>query len=530
MKRHLSVLLAVIMLLTSLPTNVFAVIGADAAVMESVDLADEGSVNEEYFEDKEVRNEDKSVNNSRFKEIVVETAEETVEEIVSVFTEEKQTTAETLGSRPEEIISMQQAEELRSIQMIENELKELNSGLYENDMAFEEAENGQLFANYYGISGTIRLPEGVSASAGDIIRLYVYDAPVVADGKVIKEGGNTSLAGQKIDLTQGQTSAAFSITGNAITNGNFEIAARYYTGNKNISGSFLYYSDYGLTENEYLAKNVSVKNGYSNEYLDMTFPYTDKYISGTIDLTNCIPQKDTYIAVSTYNESDINNTRQYAYILAKAGSRYVDFELGAKESSYYLYFSSDLFQSGYYSNGSITNQHNNRTIIDVEESVTNISVVIPERTATEEEATVKATINFSKPLDRDREIHIALTDGDGNTRSTWPTVGKGISSYTATFKNVDMGDVVYLSYSDATGCYSYYNNVEKGEYYYSRELGITSDISKATNVYGMTEITVTEPVCYEITGAITTTGNLNTVNEFIFVGAEFEMKPSIQEP
>ena len=392
----------------------------------------------------------------------------------------------------------------------------------ENDVLEEELieESIQLFSNTYtGINGTIRLPEGVSASSGDMIRVYVYDAPIVVDGKVVKEGGSNSILYTTINLSAGQTSGTFSIDN--LPDGNYEISVRYLTGNRYISGAMLYYSEYGLTENEYLSSVITVEDGCTNSYLDMTFPTADLFISGTIDLSNCIPETDTYIAISTNNESYINDTYQYTYVYVEAGEQYAEFEFGAKQSSYYLYFSSDLFDSGYYSNNTL-DIYGNRTVITVDNSISGLNVRIPEA-PTSEETTYNVAINFSENLDTERQYYVMICDAAGDSVSSkWITVPQGANTLETVFTPSDVGDVAYLAFIDITGFDSVYSEIGNTTYFYSEELGITNNILYATNIVGQTEIVIDEPICVEVKGDILTTGNSGSNTEYVYVAAEFD--------
>ena len=392
----------------------------------------------------------------------------------------------------------------------------------ENDALEEEQieETVQLFSNSYtGINGTIHLPEGVSASAGDMIRVYVYDAPVVENGRVVSEGGSSSILYKTINLTEGQTSGSFVI--DELPDGEYEISVRYLTGNNSISGAMLYYTSNGLTENEYLTDVIIISNGRTNEYLDVVLPRSDAYISGTIDLGNCIPTQDTYIGINTYNESDVNSSYQYAYKYVEAGTQYVEFEIGVKKGSYYANISSDIFSSGYYSNGSLNSTYNQRTIINANEPVSGLYVTIPESTSS---ATTQydVTINFAEPEDCDKEYYITICGADGNSISgKWIRTQKGDTSISTTFKPKGVSEVAYIQYKDITGVDSVYSTSSSTSYFYSETLGITNNISEATNIVGSSNIVIQEPSYISISGDITTSGDSENIYEYTYVAAEF---------
>ena len=171
--------------------------------------------------------------------------------------------------------------------MAQKEFESLNRALRLND---EENENAQmsLFSSNYTVSGTVSLPDGVTASNGDIIRVYAYEPFETHNGLVVGGGSNSSIKSAEIKLSAGQTSGTYQMS---LPAGKYTFGVRYLTGNKDISGIMHYYTANGATANEYAADVVSVFGAVSG--INLKLLKAKSYISGTIDLSQNIPQDRT---------------------------------------------------------------------------------------------------------------------------------------------------------------------------------------------------------------------------------------------
>lgn len=435
----------------------------------------------------------------------------------SVFAENADITSEssvgTVASEDEQQLS--ETEELKhrqeakdEFESLSRELKLMDEGINSN----ESDEGVSLFATNYTVSGTVTLPSGVTASAGDIIRVYAYNPPEVYDGLVVSD--SSSVKSTTVTLSSGQTSASYSIS---LPKGEYTFAVRYLSGNKNVSGKMMYYTSDGITANEYAADVVTVSGTVKN--INMTLYKAESYISGTIDLSKNVPTTDTYIGLSFNSNSASLWISQYVYISVKAGTTSVDYEIGVDPSYFSMYVNSNYFDTGYYSNGSVT-VYKYRTILDATSPLENVDVVISESSsAGGEECAI--TINFAKAATETKTIIAAFSNEYGEVYdNAWLTLVEGESSLSFSLISEPIDNLMFF-YKDMTGFSSVTWELDESCRFYSSELGYTSNVKKATNVSGMTSITVSEPESFTVSGSISS-GSGDAVRKYVYVGAEFE--------
>lgn len=370
------------------------------------------------------------------------------------------------------------------------------------------------------ISGKVLLPEGASVNEGDQMEIAFYESPEISGGRVMSEG-SSSVKKEEITLSSGQTEASFS---SALPDGDYIIRVRYTTGNKSINGAYAYYTGDGMTENEYLAK--SVKAGSADaQNLTMTLLKAESYISGTIDLTNSVPEEDTYIWMRA--EAPNGAHYQYVYVstLAKKGESSCSYEIGLDKELFQLQFSSDLFKSGYYSSGTLESSYQKRSILDTKEPIENLDVKIDEQSDINN---YNIKINFEKPLSEERVYIVDLVSFEGNNLDSytliddeWIDAPKGASSMSVSFPIRKDYEKMFLMYREITFTSNVDYAPDRVSYYYSQEKGITTDPSLATNIKGMTNIEVTEPEFVSVKGVLNIKGDAVNTGSLMHVGADF---------
>lgn len=412
----------------------------------------------------------------------------------------------------DEEISELEAE--KRAQMARKEFASIDRALRLNDEKGEKAEMS-LFASNYTVSGTVSLPDGVTASNGDIIRVYAYEPVEKYNGLVVGDGSRSSIKSAQIDLSAGQTSGTYQMS---LPEGEYTFAVRYLTGSKDISGIMHYYTANGVTANEYAADVVSVSSSVSG--INLKLLKAKSYISGTIDLSKNIPQKDTYIGLSLGTNTSKLWINQYVYIPVSKGATSASYEIGVDKESFSIYVNYGGFFQGYYSSGTVKTGWKYRSMIDVTNPVENFNFSIPVST-TASSAGCDITVNLAKPVEEYKYMLVALADANGDVYDTeWIDVFEGESSFPCSFNPID-NDNLFLYYKDITGFDSYSYGFDESCRFYSAELGYTSDVNKATNIAGMKSITITEPESVTVSGNISTTGG-STARSYIYVGVEFE--------
>lgn len=370
------------------------------------------------------------------------------------------------------------------------------------------------------ISGKVLLPEGASVNEGDQMEIAFYESPEISGGRVMSEG-SSSVKKEEITLSSGQTEASFS---SALPDGDYIIRVRYTTGNKSINGAYAYYTGDGMTENEYLAK--SIKAGSADaQNLTMTLLKAESYISGTIDLTNSVPEEDTYICMRA--EAPNGAHYQYVYVstLAKKGESSCSYEIGLDKELFQLQFSSDLFKSGYYSSGTLESSYQKRSILDTKEPIENLDVKIDEQSDINN---YNIKINFEKPLSEERVYIVDLVSFEGNNLDSytliddeWIDAPKGATSMSVSFPIRKDYEKMFLMYREITFTSNVDYAPDRVSYYYSQEKGITTDPSLATNIKGMTNIEVTEPEFVSVKGVLNIKGDAVNTGSLMHVGADF---------
>lgn len=359
------------------------------------------------------------------------------------------------------------------------------------------------------------MPQGVTASRSDIIRVYAYNAPIIDNGMAFDTVNDGLIKSVNAAISSDGTKATYSMS---LPKGNYAFAVRYLSGNKNISGSMHYYSSNGITYDFLCAESVSLQ---STKTVNFIFKKAESYITGKIDFSDNVPTKDTYIGINMSANSSGYNTNSYIYLDVPAGTTEMDYQLGLDKAEYSMYVSS-LGISNYYSSDGLVSVYNKRRIFNSEQPIENLNITAGQLLNLEY---YNITFNFSSPLTEDHEYEVFVVDEDFDNRNdAWVNFEKGTKTKNVSLRKheADSTDTkLYLAYKDITGFDSISWGFDDSIRYYSAELGYTSDKSKATDVSGMTDITITEPESYTVSGTLTEKNGANPYH-YLYVGAEFD--------
>ncbi len=371
------------------------------------------------------------------------------------------------------------------------------------------------------ISGKISFPDGVTAKSTDIVKVYAYPARVVDNGRLTYMYDD-AVSEVFVTMSQGSGSANYSIP---VPEGAYNIAARFYSGKKEISGAMVYYSEDGTTFNENLSSPVNASSDVTG--INLVLKKADTYLSGTIDLSANIPAKDTYVYVALDNQTNAFYNYCYAYIPVKAGQESAYYEIGLNSELGRLRFGSDYFKSRYYTNGKLTNDYNKYDAIDTTKSTDNLNVAISPYNA-DVDSQFSYTINFSETYDYPKTYYVSLkklTDEENwdYYAEEWLYVPANTQSISSSmyYSSKPDGDICF-TYRDITGCDSIYLDTDKSTRFYSEKLGITGSMTSATNIAGLDNLTVTEPDYTQVKGSLDLGGNDFNDYRYVYVGAQFK--------
>lgn len=389
----------------------------------------------------------------------------------------------------------------------------------------EEDESITFPDESYTVLGSVTLPSNAIISAGDIMNIFAYKAPVVENGRVIKS--DYACWNRTITLAAGQKDVSFSVS---LPADNYIFGVHFLSGNKSISNLRYYYTEDGLTLNKYVADVVTLLSDKSN--IDMEVPVAESYISGTIDLSNCIPTEAGYIYVDAW---PMYGNSYYALIDVPSGATSVDYEIGLSFGTYELYFESDFFFSGSYYSGSLSSGNKGRSssFILVEEGIDNLDITVPLPEEDEDDDSddsydeYSVTVNFEEALDVDKTYVIALFCDDGWYMEEYDR-SYVYASEGDTYVTAELG--IRSSLDDASLYVAYKEVPENSDIvmydtdlayiYYSETYGTVSDRDDATDVYGDYNIVINEPEAIVLEGNIVYDNGI-ALTGYAYVGADF---------
>ncbi len=403
--------------------------------------------------------------------------------------------------------------------MREEQGAEKELSLMELDRANEPGDENEsegdltLMASTGTMKVKVTFPSGTTTKKGDVVYVYLYTPATVEDGRVVSEpvwykSESATLTGNVDSVTISLTSVAY---------GNYIIATKLISGNKNVLSNMQYYSSNGTVIDVPGAEKVKLSS--SSKTVTLPLLKAESSVSGTIDLSACVPQADTTITVSSTIEDGILYNYQYISIPVKSGDRSVKYEMGVSNGNQYVRFSSEFIKSGYFFDGQINSTWNKRTFFNLQsQHKTNLDVVASSAsTSAQYDYYITLTLPYT-PVDQ--EFFCGLTDGNDVLAEEWVyfeetnTVTIGLSPY-------DYSDEIYFFYKDINPYDGASYEIDESMRFYSEDKGVTGNIDYATNIVDMDEITVKYPDSYTISGNINTETGI-AGDAYVYIGAEFE--------
>lgn len=368
------------------------------------------------------------------------------------------------------------------------------------------------------ISGTVSLPEGVSMLADGYLFVYACVPPVLdEDGKVLVEAN--TLKGTRVDFAEGQSSGSYTLTG--LAPGDYVLRVySYVAGDRVLGGELFFNGDGSYVTNVYAAEPVTVS---SSSRVDLTLPLADTWISGTVTVDSPVAA-DTGIRFNCYDDSA--NFNYTGTTTIKKGQTQAEFSVGVGRGSYPLQLSEMVNWDYAYSDvyGTVSNDYSDRMVYStLDGPITGLEINATNLIMSQGEgnARVEVTVELPKPLTERREMEVLFADEDGNFRmSSNISVDAGESSF-AVDLSYQTGEPFLVGYSDVTEYTTYFTPVTGARY--AAENGITTQVDKAKLFTGGTDtqITITEPACYTVTGTMSRSGG-TIAQQAAYVLARFD--------
>ncbi|MBE7050113.1 MAG: hypothetical protein E7394_05000 [Ruminococcaceae bacterium] len=418
--------------------------------------------------------------------------------------------ANTKNSSDESFARLQREESLAKRQMSLAESEKTNDF---EDVAVSEGDFN-LMATTSTMKVKVTFPTGTTTKNGDIVYVYLYTPPTIEDEMVVSEA--QWYKSGKATLTGNESSVTVSIS--SVEYGSYVVGAKLRAGNKNVLSNIQYYSSSGTVISE--AGAGAFKFSSSNKTVTLPLLKSESSISGTIDLSNCVPDADTTVNVSACIEEGSTYNYQYIDVPVKAGAKSVNYEMGLSNGNQYVRYTSSAFKAGYYFDGKLDNTWGKRTFFNLKsEHKTGLDVVAyPKSTGAENDYAVTVTLPYTP---EDSEFFCGLTDGEDILADEWiyfeetDTVTVGLTPYD------DYGEELYFFFKEVNPNEGVSYDIDESMRFYSEDRGITGNIEYATNVADMTEFTVEYPATYTISGSINPETGI-AGGSYIYIGAEFD--------
>lgn len=357
---------------------------------------------------------------------------------------------------------------------------------------------------------TVALPTGVTANAGDEIRVYLYTPTEIdASGRVVRESSSVTRATAEFQQGQSVGTAVFQ----NVAAGKYILRAYTYrmSGGKIRNCPSLFFNADGSTaSSEYAVTPFSVAEG-QNVAKTIAIPAAETSISGVLRFSAPLSQ-DTEFELYCYG-SGTGSTSHYVYFTGQQGATSVPFSIGLASGCYYLRFSLD---DSYYLdyNGILTEEGGTHYYCHVAPGagLSGLSVngdILLGKTDNTETETVKVDISvtFPEALARERKFSVcAVSDNTSNSSSTVVEAGQTTFSRTLT---LNKSREYVIGYRDTTDCSNMYSpKTAKDVRYLSESGGITTiyENAKKFKFTGDTSVSIREPACGRVTGRVSRNG------------------------
>ncbi len=263
-------------------------------------------------------------------------------------------------------------------------------------IASEENGDIQLMAaDTVTLSGTVTLPQGVTAEKGDSVYIVVYTIDKNSDGKILNMLSNR---GTSADFTEGATSVDYSMQ---VPKGDYIVGMNTYSiSSPAVLDGYLYYTSSGdYAYDERLGEVLTLN---ANKTVNFVLPAPKHTISGTVSLPEAAAE-DTVVNMNAYVHND-----NYRYsidtsgsVTIKKGQTSVDYTMGLYDDGiYYIEMNNDTGY-GYYSVYGDVRDYDDRMYFDTSKgNMTDMDVLfnpVPYDDTEEDEDTSTIPVTITLP-------------------------------------------------------------------------------------------------------------------------------------
>lgn len=364
------------------------------------------------------------------------------------------------------------------------------------------------------VSVTVRMPYGVTATANEEIRVYLYTpAQIDASGRVVQSPHSLTRATANFQPGDSASTAVF----NGVAAGDYIL--RTYTtrmeNDKLLNGTFFYHGDGSMATGQYTATPFSVAQGASLNKT-ITLPQSEASISGALNFSAPLPEETEFEVYCT--AQDTTSGSHYVYFSGEKGARSVPFSIGVKSGCYTIDFSvEDSYYLDY--DGRLTEDYQKRCCYEltVGERKNGLSVngdiLLGGEAGTNETVRVEFTITLPEVSTLERRFYVAAVRSDSNDRlETYSTSSVTVPAGQATLSTtltLAKGAEYAIGYRDTTDCYTVYGiSTSNDMRYFSAGNSVTTLFENARKFRFTADASVSlrEPACARVTGRVNRNG------------------------
>ena len=380
----------------------------------------------------------------------------------------------------------------------------------EIDRASSDEDGPSLMASTGSATVTVRLPDGVTATAGaECYVALLRQAEINSQGTVTSEP--EYCYGEIMTIPTGASS--FSFTAGSLEAGSYFCEVHPFFAHPSVPNGDLYINGNGtLADNKIVATGFSLPAGGSvNRTVQL--PKATASISGTLTFSSALTEAAALSIGSSSEDSGVSNDYIYSEVVIPKGAASTAFSIGFMDRNA-VDLDFHINSSRYYSvDNTLDSSWNTRNIFDLSQgSVSGLSVngdALIQGGAGAEYVNVTMSVTLPEALTSDREFVFATFRADQTwiDDSRWLNAKAGATTVSTESKNsleVETGKSYIFGYVDSTGVDGWNDDNIPGFRYISETGGVTSDRSQAKQFSFSQDssVTLTEPSCWKITGTL----------------------------
>lgn len=342
------------------------------------------------------------------------------------------------------------------------------------------------------LSGRVSIANDVTVTGGKIgVNVYKYEK---TDGKITARS-NATVAYNSYYLN-GNNYIDYSFT---LPRGSYAVSAEYYYGTGDAVNYPIFYAAAKSVDSVQAADAVVLSDSAT---ANIVIPKAERVIKGTITFANAIEEDTNFYVMA----SDANYTIDgYNYLPVSKGATSAEYSVGVGVGTYNLQMGVDGQYYGWYSIYNTADEWENICYIDTTDAaMEDIDFTYTSDTTNK---VLPITVKLSGAATADTVYRVGFKYGDTTVNSGNEKVATGESEFAANV-NITGYKQGYVFVVDTTISNSVHSD-SNAFYYYSEELGITPDISKATLVdFEQTDdLTITFPESVVLRGTVSRNGN-----------------------